>query len=68
MVKVHMDSAIGACSDYFPKLMCKHNAQVGIIVILHPFGKDKKFPASNIKSTGIYICLLKLNVIIITKW
>ena len=38
-----MDSAIDACNDYFPKLMRKHKAQVGIIVILHPFGKDMKF-------------------------
>lgn len=41
--KVYMDSAIDACNDYFPKLMRKHNANVGIIVILHPFGKDMKF-------------------------
>lgn len=38
-----MDSAIDTCNDYFPKLMRKHKAQVGIIVILHPFGKDMKF-------------------------
>jgi len=41
--KVYMDSAIDTCNDYFPKLMRKHKAQVGIIVILHPFGKDMKF-------------------------
>ena len=41
--KVYMDSAIDSCNDYFPKLMRKHNANVGIIVILHPFGKDMKF-------------------------
>lgn len=41
--KVYMDSAIDACDDYFPKLMRKHNARVGIIVVLHPFGKDMKF-------------------------
>ena len=41
--KVYMDSAIDTCNDYFPKLMRKHKAQVGIIVILHPFGKDTKF-------------------------
>lgn len=38
-----MDSAIDACNDYFPKLMRKHKAKVGIIVIFHPFGKDMKF-------------------------
>lgn len=38
-----MDSAIDTCNDYFPKLMRKHKAQVGIIVILHPFGKDMQF-------------------------
>jgi len=41
--KSYMDSAIDACNDYFPKLMRKHKAKVGIIVILHPFGKDMKF-------------------------
>jgi hypothetical protein len=41
--KVYMDSAIDACNDYFPKLMHKHKAKVGIIVIFHPFGKDMKF-------------------------
>lgn len=41
--KVYMDSAIDACNDYFPKLMRKHKAQVGIIAVLHPFGKDMKF-------------------------
>lgn len=41
--KPYMDSAIDTCNDYFPKLMRKHNAKVGIIVIFHPFGKDMKF-------------------------
>ena len=41
--KVYMDSAIDTCNDYFPKLMHKHKAKVGIIVIFHPFGKDIKF-------------------------
>ena len=41
--KVYMDSAIDTCNDYFPKLMRKHKAQVGIIVVFHPFGKDMKF-------------------------
>ena len=38
-----MDSAIDTCNDYFPKLMRKHKAQVGVIAVLHPFGKDMKF-------------------------
>jgi hypothetical protein len=41
--KTYMDSAIDTCNDYFPKLMRKHKAKVGIIVIFHPFGKDMKF-------------------------
>lgn len=41
--KVYMDSAIDACDDYFPKLMRNRHARVGIIVVLHPFGKDMKF-------------------------
>ncbi len=41
--KVYMDSAIETCNDYYPKLMRKHKAKVGVIVILHPFGKDMKF-------------------------
>lgn len=41
--KVYMDSAIDTCNDYFPKLMRKHKAKVGIIVIFHPFGKDMSF-------------------------
>ncbi len=41
--KVYMDSAIDACNDYFPKLMRKHKARVGVIVIFHPFGKDMRF-------------------------
>jgi hypothetical protein len=38
-----MDSAVDTCNDYFPKLMRKHKARVGVIVIFHPFGKDMKF-------------------------
>ncbi len=41
--KVYMDSAIDTCDDYFPKIMRKHNARVGIVVILHPFGKSLNF-------------------------
>lgn len=41
--KTYMDSAIDSCNDYFPKLMHRINARVGIIVIFHPFGKDMKF-------------------------
>ena len=41
--KVYMDSTMDTCNDYFPKLMRKHKAKVGIIVIFHPFGKDMKF-------------------------
>lgn len=38
-----MDSAIDTCNDYFPKLMRKHKAKVGIIVLFHPFGKAMPF-------------------------
>lgn len=38
-----MDSAVDTCNDYFPKIMRRPNAKVGIIVIFHPFGKDMKF-------------------------
>lgn len=41
--KVYMDSAIETCNDYFPKIMRKHNARVGIVVIFHPFGKAINF-------------------------
>ena len=41
--KVLMDSAIKTCNDYFPKLMKMPKAKVGIIVVLHPYGKDMKF-------------------------
>ena len=41
--KVYMDSAIDTCNDYFPKLMRKHKAKVGIIAVFHPFGKDMRF-------------------------
>lgn len=40
--KVYMDSAIAACNDYFSHLMREVGLRVGIIVILHPFGKDLK--------------------------
>lgn len=38
-----MNSGIKACNDYFPKIMKRPGARVGIIVILHPYGKDMKF-------------------------
>ena len=41
--KIYMDSAIDTFNDYFPKLMHQRFLQVGIIVILHPFGKNLKF-------------------------
>lgn len=41
--KVYMDSAIETFDDYFPKLMRNRFLKVGIVVVLHPFGKDMKF-------------------------
>ena len=42
MMKRYMDAAINAFNDYFSKIL--HRAiTVGVIVILHPFGKDMKF-------------------------
>ena len=41
--KAYMDSVIDTCNDYFPKIMRRPKAKVGIIVIFHPFGKDMKF-------------------------
>lgn len=43
MMKSYMDAAIATCADYFPKLMRNRWAKVGIIAVLHPFGKDMKF-------------------------
>ena len=42
MLKVYMDSAIECFNDYFSKLF-HQDIRVGIIVVLHPFGKDMKF-------------------------
>jgi hypothetical protein len=41
--KVYMDSAIDTINDYFPKIMRNPHIKAGVIVILHPFGKDMKF-------------------------
>lgn len=41
--KVYMDSAIETFNDYFPKIMKNRFIRVGIIVVLHPYGKDMKF-------------------------
>lgn len=40
--KDYMDSAIELCDDYFSKIM-NGCIKVGVIVVLHPFGKDMKF-------------------------
>lgn len=41
-LKTYMDSAIIAFSDYFSKIL-RSKIKVGVIIILHPFGKDLKF-------------------------
>jgi len=41
--KVYMDSAIETFNDYFPKIMRNRFIRVGIIAVLHPYGKDMKF-------------------------
>ncbi len=41
--KVYMDSAIETIDDYFPKIIHNPHIRVGVIVVLHPFGKDMKF-------------------------
>lgn len=41
--KDYMDSAMDTCADYFPKIMHNPGIEPGVIVILHPFGKDMKF-------------------------
>ncbi|MFH1637282.1 MAG: transposase [Candidatus Woesearchaeota archaeon] len=43
LLKVYMDSAIDALNDYLPKIMGDDFIRVGVIVILHTFGKDMKF-------------------------
>jgi hypothetical protein len=40
--KCYMNTAIIALNDYFSKKL-RRNVNVGIIVVLHPFGKDMKF-------------------------
>jgi hypothetical protein len=40
--KVYMDSAIDTINDYMPNIMHR-NIKAGVIVVLHPFGKDMKF-------------------------
>ncbi len=42
-MKAYMDAAIETCDDYFPKIMRNRKARVGVIVVLHPFGKDMRF-------------------------
>lgn len=42
MLKVYMDSAIECFNDYFAKIVHQY-INVGVIVVLHPFGKDMKF-------------------------
>lgn len=39
--KIYMDAAIKAFNDYFSKILHR-KIKVGVIVILHPFGKDMK--------------------------
>jgi hypothetical protein len=41
-LKVYMDAAVECFNDYFSKLLHRR-IKVGVIVILHPFGKDMKF-------------------------
>ncbi|MDD3160290.1 MAG: transposase [Candidatus ainarchaeum sp.] len=39
--KVYMDAAINAFNDYFSKIL-RRKVKIGVIVILHPYGKDMK--------------------------
>lgn len=43
LLKVYQDSAIDALNDYLPKIIGDDFIRVGVIVILHTFGKDMKF-------------------------
>jgi hypothetical protein len=43
LLKVYQDSAIDALNDYLPKAMGEDSIRVGVIVILHTFGKDMRF-------------------------
>lgn len=42
MLKVYMDAAIKAFNDFFSKVT-RQKIKVGLIVVLHPFGKDMGF-------------------------
>lgn len=44
LLKVYQDSAIDALNDYLPKVMGE-DIQVGVIVILHTYGKSMNFQA-----------------------
>jgi len=41
-LKTYMDTAIASFNDFFSKIL-RQDIKVGVIVILHPFGKDMKF-------------------------
>jgi hypothetical protein len=41
-LKKYMDTAIATFNDFFSKIL-RQEIKVGVIVILHPFGKDMKF-------------------------
>jgi hypothetical protein len=43
LMKVYMDAAVAAFNDYFSKLLHRSDVKVGLIVVLHPFGKDMKW-------------------------
>ena len=43
LLKVYMDSAVDTLNDYMPKIAGKKGFRVGVIVVLHPYGKDMKF-------------------------
>ncbi|MDP2750204.1 MAG: transposase [Nanoarchaeota archaeon] len=43
LLKVYQDSAIDALNDYLPKSMRDDSIEVGVIVVLHTYGKDMKF-------------------------
>ena len=43
LLKVYQDSAIDALNDYLPKSMRDESIEVGVVVILHTYGKDMKF-------------------------
>jgi len=42
MMKVYMDSAINSFNEFFT-IITHRKINVGVIVVLHPFGKDMKF-------------------------